>query len=909
MKRAIAVVLVALMLLPSLALFYAAPAYAQPVEPVGEPVTTLTFKTVTDMNAGIIQVAKGEADIFLWSMPLKNFTGLDPNLSANLELIPSSSTYTALAINLASNVYDSTKDGEIVVNVKGPGEYETIKGMQIPGLVYLNAHEAFGSNWVDINQVDPNDKNIVFNPFGVKKIRQALQYIIDRNFLVNNIYLGSANPMLTAIRSTHAAWEWVADIPESVGVTALPDRERAQQLLQEAIDELNQIYAEYGYQLILKDDPLAPGGKWLYFKYPDGTEVPVEINFLIRIEDERLDMGRQIANWIESYLYIKVNRIERPRTIVTPLVYGINPIQTSDTIGGRIWHLYTEGWVSVTDSPATDARYTVAFFYAPLRGYGPNHRVTDWWFWFNKEMYELGYKLWYGNYTPDMIDQLKEDVRKLTLMGLEEVPRIFLTENLEFFAVNKNRVAFLIYGTTTGLWSMWGPRTARTVDGTLTILEYSAAGALFLSPWNPILGFTDIYSEVIRYQVADFGMYRHPVTGLPVPIREKWQVEINTDGIEVPDDAIVYDPVEEKWITIAEAKQAGKDYIPGVADVIAGEKAMAKVTFDFVLGKWHDGTDMTLADILGLLAFYYEWAFNDEEVTGQPDPYYDSEIDTAVTGTLSLIYGIKVVDEDTIEIYTPYLDVDPSLIAEAVDPWVWTPIHMIAALERAVVNDPGGVNYGWTDREATGEVAIDLLKHPDVIAQMAEELKGQPIKYLNRLNEVTGIEIVKPGEIDARLDAYINFINERGHAVVFNGPFEVVRYDPTANVMELKFFDQYPLGKGYIPEELLTVTRNNVYVNPALVQTETQTPTETETTPTVTTVVVTQTVTQGGTVTTIVQTVTQTVEQTVTQPASPTETQTETPQEGGGFNMTLLAIIVILIIIAAAAFFYLRRGS
>ncbi|MCE4604022.1 MAG: peptide transporter [Aeropyrum sp.] len=909
----IAAIMIAIFILPSIPFITA---YAQP----GQPVETIVFKTVTDVTAGIVEVGSGRADIFLWSQPLKNYLDVPSDILENIDLIPSSSTYTALAINLASNIYDSTKDGEIVVDVAGPGEYTTIQGAQIPGLVYLNAQEAFGSNWVDINEVDVNDRNIVFNPFGVKKIRQALQLIVDRSFLVNGIYQGSANPMLTAIRSSHAAYEWVADIPEELGVTSVADVATGQQLMEEAVNELNAIYSEYGYQLVFKDDPLAPGGKWLYFVYPDGTEVQVEVNFLIRVEDERLDSGRQIANWIESYLWIKVNRIERTRTIVTPLVYGINPIQTSDTIGGRIWHLYTEGWVSVTDSPIYWARYNVSFFYAPLRGYGPNHRVTDWWFWFNKDMYELGYQLWFGNYTPDQVDQLREDIRELTRMGLEEVPRVFLTENLEFFAVNKNKVTGLVFGTTTGLWSMWGVRTARTTDGTLTILEYSAAGALFLSPWNPVLGFTDIYSEVIRYQVADFGMYAHPVTGLPVPIRETWDVEVNPEAIDVPDSAIVYDPVDNMWITVGEAKAQGKDYIPGVKYVVAdGAKASAKVTFNFVLGKWHDGTDMTLADILGVLAFYYEWAFDDSQVTGEADPFYDSEIDSAVTGTLDLILGIEVVDEDTIVVYTSYQDVDPALIASSIDMWVWTPIHMLVALEKAVVEDPGGTNYGWTDREATGEIAVDLLKHPDLIAQMATELVGSEaaFKYVAGLNEAAGMEIITAAEMDARLQAYADFINEKGHAVVFNGPYVVESYDPNANVMELSFFEDYPLGKGFVPPELIEITKNNVYGTVETTPVET-TPTETETTPTETTPEeTTPTETETTPMETEVQTVvitqtvkeTETVERTVTETVTETEVETDTVTVtvSEGISTTVLAVIVILIILAAAAYFYMRR--
>ena len=37
------------------------------------------------------------------------------------------------------------------------------------------------------------------NPFSIKKVRQALQYLIDREFVASNIYRGQALPMITHI--------------------------------------------------------------------------------------------------------------------------------------------------------------------------------------------------------------------------------------------------------------------------------------------------------------------------------------------------------------------------------------------------------------------------------------------------------------------------------------------------------------------------------------------------------------------------------------------------------------------------------------------------------------------------------------------------------------------------------------
>ncbi|OYT50853.1 hypothetical protein B6U66_04890 [Candidatus Bathyarchaeota archaeon ex4484_135] len=89
---------------------------------------------------------------------------------------------------------------------------------------------------------------------------------------------------------------------------------------------------------LLKD--VRGGGDWLEFY--DGTDwKPVELNFFIRTEDERLDEGRYIADLIEAYWKIKVKRLEYDRAVCIPIVYGTDPLAYQ-------WDLYTAGWVSST---------------------------------------------------------------------------------------------------------------------------------------------------------------------------------------------------------------------------------------------------------------------------------------------------------------------------------------------------------------------------------------------------------------------------------------------------------------------------------------------------------------------------------------------------------------------------------
>ncbi len=666
------------------------------------------------------------------------------------------------------------------------------------------AQEEGDPNWVDINTLTPEimaDERFQFNPLGVKEIRYALNLLIDRSLIVDNIMEGSADAMLTALRPNHPAYDIidVEAIEEEYGLFPAGDVDTAVQVYMDALKKLNETYSEYGMYLVFKkgeDDK-----EWLYFVKPDGTEQQVKIYFIIRIEDERKQIGEQIAAWIEEYFKIKVEKVEKERSVVTPIIYGTNP--ASYGFDTHPWHIYTEGWVSMTDDPPYYARYDAAFFYASLRGYGPNHRVTDWWYYYNPESYDLGLKLYFETYTPDMVDQLWEDIRKMLEIGIQDSIRAFITNNLEYFMVNSQDVDIPVYGKQTGLWSAWGLRTATAQDGTITALEFSSTGALFMSAWNPILGFNDVYSSLIWDQVHSFGMYPHFETGIPTETTASYSVttDYNKDdegnivgNLQVPDNAIVFDPVENKWIPINQAVAEGKTYIPGVEDLAnAGGKVPVKVVFNYAPIKWHYGEDFSIFDVLGSMAFSYEWAVDDSEITGEPDPYYDAEYATNAYQVLSLIKGIEVVNDTALAVYTDYIDVDPALIAYSVLMYASIPFDLLASMEKLVVEDMGDTNYGWTTREETGETGVDMLIHYNEIKTKAEELAANPeIYYFNGLEDL-GINVnIDPA---ARFSKLVEWINSRGHAVVSNGPFYVEEYNPDANYFVLKSIENLGFDK------------------------------------------------------------------------------------------------------------------
>ena len=736
----------------------------------GQPVTQITFIARTSQQTAILQVASGQADVFLWSMPLGYFKTLSPSVSSKLKLIKTLTTYFSLAINPANNVYDPTAPGTIVL------QNQNITGQAIPGLMFWNpstitsGQKLPNPNWVPITLIKEKNawKNLHFNPFALQEIRFALNFLINRQFIVSTILGGSAYPAYGPVMPNNpVALQKLGSVYTQLGLTATGNVKKSEQMFLNAMKKANETLVKYHMYVKLVN------GKWYFFK-PDGSSEPIKVYFLIRIEDERYQIGLQISSWLEKYWNLTVVKIPRTRAVVTPVVYEKNLVQTSPSLGDIVWSLYTEGWVSMSEEPPSWARYDVAFFLCPMRGYGPNGGITSWWYWYQPKLNKLGIDLYFGSFTQQNVSKLWNETKEALLLGEEAAPRVFLTLDIEYFPVNAQRVVSLVPGVVSGLWTPWALRTLQTPDGKATVIEYSSTGALFMSPWNPVLGFTDVYSMTMGQLVFDFGVYPSPSTGQILPIRvANYTVQYGsfTGGY-------VFNASEWKWVPMK-----------GTAPV--------KVTVKFYMGKWHDGTPMTMADFLYWYAFYWKWTHKNNKT----DPYYDPEIAENMAYVMSLIKGIKVVGPDTLVIYTNYLDVTPGLILYNILIYPTMPWYEMSAAEYMIVHHwkykGSGLPYGWVDREGRMS-GINFIK-PD----MAQDVK-KALEILKSENFIPPYISTYPGyqnylsySIGQAYQNAINFIDTYGHAFISNGPYYIVSYNPTTHKMVLKWFKDYPFKPGY----------------------------------------------------------------------------------------------------------------
>src|SRR5690606_16906070 len=204
-----------------------------------------------------------------------------------------------------------------------------------PVLAYSRS---FGSsNELTFNPYGPEFNDGRLNPFWVARIREAMNWLIDRDYIVEELMAGMAVPKHFPITSAFPDYARYADTARALELKYAYDPERARRIIAEEMEKL-------GAQLI--------DGVWHY------KGQPVEIIVLIRIEDERRAIGDYVASQLEDVGFV-VQRLYRSATDAAPLW------QSADAAEGRM-HIYTGAWV--TTAIVRDQAHNFDVFYTP-RGY------------------------------------------------------------------------------------------------------------------------------------------------------------------------------------------------------------------------------------------------------------------------------------------------------------------------------------------------------------------------------------------------------------------------------------------------------------------------------------------------------------------------------------------------------------
>ena len=574
-----------------------------------------------------------------------------------------------------------------------------------------------------------------FNPFSIKEVRFALNYLIDRKLIVNELMGGYGTEMI----SYYSPYN-----PDYLSI----------------INQLESFHFRYNPTLaenMISDALVANGAEKIDGLWSINGK-PIEITIFIRSDDTvRKSIGELISSELQKIGFI-VNKDFGDLNKAFVVVYGSNPVDVK-------WHLYTEGWAS-----SAFVRYDsvgLAQMYSPWFSNMPGFNNPTYWNYQNENLDSLTQRIYTGDFKS--AEERTELIQQAIVEGLNESVRIFIASKLDQYVVNE-KVNGVINDFGAGVPSRFTPINVQSDSDNLVI----GVKQIYQGAWNPIMGLSDSYSRHIWGVISDPGVFKHPYTGLTFPIRTSWNVETaGPDGtIDLPDDAIIWDPSQQTW-----------------KNVEADAKSTSKVTFDLSLGNWHHGQKMDMNDILHSLYFTIEWGSD----TGEGDKTFDTEFTPRAIQVVNTIIGVKPLDEDTIEVYVDYWHFDKSEIADWASMWSVMPWELVSAMEQSVID--GKVSFSRSGATSKNVNWLSLIVPND--AKIIEGYLSD-FKNSNHIPSALKSFVSNQKYFESRYDASINWIQENNHAIISNGPFFLDSYSPESRTITINAFDDptYPIESG-----------------------------------------------------------------------------------------------------------------
>jgi len=684
------------------------------------------------------------------------------------------------------------------------------------------------------------------NPFSESKAREALNWLVDRDYINREVYNGGALPKFWSIVTNMPDYTNAAETVRRLEAKYAYNPETAKAQMDEVMATIEGVTIEDG-------------------KYMFGGE-QVQLIFLIRTDSDktRVPIGDYVANQLES-IGFAVDRQYKTSSEASPIWVGGN-------VADGLWHLYTGAWsATIIDRDEGD---NFEFYDTPQSAYG----FSSTWQSFDSALGtpygDLADKLAYNKF--DTLEERNAGLADMLEMALTESFHIWLIDGKNFTPYREGvKVTYDLAAGVDGS-QIW-PYTIRLADQEGGLLKWGAPD-LFVDPWNPIAGSNWAFDQSIgRATWGEAYMYdphtgliypqrfdRADVTiqaGLPVGKTLDWVTLDFADEIVVPEDAIIdWDAANQDFITAAEklvldaetaaaAVEAATAAIPeaetAVADAQTGldeladdatdeEKSAAetaltdaKATLEAAQAalpaaekaaadaaakeyytakvksvvyypeslwtdvKFHDGSPIDMAD------FIYDWILSID--MGKPDsPIYDEAYAANAEAILANFKGFKILSENplTIEAYSDSYQTDAELDVFTMWPsfsYGEAPWHIMAL--GAMADEAGELAFSAdkADAKSTETTTVEWLSFIggpslDILAAKADQaITDQYVPYANVMSAY-----LTPEEAVARYENAKAFYETYGHFSIGSGPYILDEVYLTEKVGVLTYNPNFP---------------------------------------------------------------------------------------------------------------------
>ena len=454
------------------------------------------------------------------------------------------------------------------------------------------------------------------NPFSNPKIREAMNMLVDRNYIVQEISGSLAVPKFLPLISPFADYARYVNVARSLEAQYAYNLAMARQNI---TNEMQAMGATVGID-----------GKWQY------KNAPVILIFLIRVEDNRRQIGDYVANQLES-IGFTVDRQYKTRSEASPIW------NSSDPAEGQ-WYIYTGGWVSTAISRDDGGNF--GFFYTPLGSASPLWQAYT----PTPEFLDVATHLWFNDFA-SMEERGQLFTTALNLC-MQDSARVWLVDRTSFSPRQADTtIASDLAG---GLYAQAWPYTVRfnsQEGGNMRI----AQPEILVESWNPIGGSNWIYDKMPIQATQDDGVIFDPhdgltwpqriesaevivKEGLPVTRTHEWVSLAFSPTITVPVDAWVdWDAANQRFIT------AGEKYTETLTANVKSIVSYPANLFETV--KWHDGSSLDLSDFIMRMIMTFD--------PGKPESaiYDESQVPT-LEAFLSHFKGVRITSTDPLVIET-----------------------------------------------------------------------------------------------------------------------------------------------------------------------------------------------------------------------------------------------------------------
>ncbi len=651
------------------------------------------------------------------------------------------------------DIYDYT--------VADPAVFATVKSD--PKLSYTTSVGSY--NEITFNPAGPTFQDGRLNPFSDHKIREAMNWLVDRNYIVQEIFGGLGVPKFFPTSSFFADYSRYIDVMRPLEVKYAYNVDQAKTVVEA---EMKTLGATMGSD-----------NKWQF------NGQPVTIIGIIRTEDKRKQIGDYFCTQLET-IGFTCDRQFKTRSEASPIWNSSDP-----TLGK--WSFYTGGWISTAIS--RDDSTNFGFFYTNLYGATPLAQAET----PTKDFMDVSNKLWNNEF--NTMDERRQLWVTALPLALEDSARIWLLDQISFTPqVNTMQSGYDLAGSVSGAQVM--AYTVRFKDKEGGVMRMAQPGVL-VDPWNPIAGSNWIYDQTPIRATEDQGLMTDPYTGLAWPLRiEKADVFVNSglpvtktldwvtlttsDTIKVPSDAWVdWDAKAMKFITAGEAF---------TSPVTAKSLVITTYPKDIFTTTWHDGSPLSLGDFVMDMILTYDPAKKDSAI-------FDEGQVANLEAFQSHFKGVKIMSTDPLVIASwddqYFLDAElmvrtwyPAYAANYAyggGPWETMGLGYLADSS----TDPKTELAFSTDKATAKNVewlsfiagpSLDILK-----GWLTKASSENFIPYAPTMSQY-----VTADEATLRYKNLTNWVSVQGHFWLGTGPFYLDKAFPVEKTLTLNRYQNYP---------------------------------------------------------------------------------------------------------------------